>query len=192
MNISSLFGMLMNKDNLENLGGSVGANKEQVQKLINLGMPTFMKALDRNAQSESGAQSLYNALQQHQEDDVEELTRNLNQVDTTDGSKILDHVFQDKQERVQKNLAKQTNMQQSQVSTILSQLAPLVLGALGQEQKQRDVNISNLSGFLTETTQQTGDNDIMKIAEQLLDRDKDGSVLDDVGRMFGNLFKRKK
>jgi len=93
---------------------------------------------------------------------------------------------------VQKNLAKQTNMQQSQVSTILSQLAPLVLGALGQEQKQRDVNISNLSGFLTETTQQTGDNDIMKIAEQLLDRDKDGSVLDDVGRMFGNLFKRKK
>src|SRR6056297_401969 len=192
MNISSLFGMLMNKDNLENLGGSVGANKEQVQKLINLGMPTFMKALDRNAQSESGAQSLYNALQQHQEDDVEELTRNLNQVDTTDGSKILDHVFQDKQERVQKNLAKQTNMQQSQVSTILSQLAPLVLGALGQEQKQRDVNISNLSGFLTETTQQTGDNDIMKIAEQLLDRDKDDSVLDDVGRMFGNLFKRKK
>lgn len=192
MDISSLFGMLMNKDVLENLGGSVGAKKDQVQKLINFGMPTIMKAMDRNAKSESGAESLYKALQQHQDDNVEEMARSINKVDTIDGSKILDHVFQDKQERVQMNLAKQTNMQQSQVSTVLSQLAPLVLGALGQQQKQQDVNASNLSGFLDSATQQAGDSGIMKIAERLLDRDKDGSVLDDVGRMFGNLFKRKK
>ncbi len=192
MNISSLFGMLMNKDALENLGGSVGANKDQVQKLINLGMPTIMKAMDRNAKSESGAQSLYDALKKHQDDDVEEMARNLNKVDTADGSKILSHVFQDKQERVQTNLAQKTHMENNQVSTILSQLAPLVLGALGQQQKEQDVNVSNLSGFLDGATQQTGDSGIMKIAEQLLDRDKDGSVLDDVGRMFGNLFKKKK
>ncbi|HPF17366.1 MAG TPA: DUF937 domain-containing protein [Thermotogota bacterium] len=192
MDISSLFEMLMNKEALENLGGSVGANKDQVQKLINFGMPTIMKAMDRNAKTESGAESLYKALQQHQDDDVEEMAANIKKVDTADGSKILDHVFQDKQERIQMNLAKQTNMQQSQVSTILSQLAPLVLGALGQQQKQQDVNVSNLSGFLEGVTQQTGDSGMMKIVEQLLDRDKDGSVLDDVGRMFGNLFKRKK
>ncbi len=191
MNISSLFGMLMNKEALENLGGSVGANKEQVQKLINLGMPTMMKAMDRNTKTESGAQSLYKALQKHQDDNVEEMARNPDKVDKTDGEKILNHIFEDKNERVQTNLAKQTNLVQNQVSTVLSQLAPLVLGALGQQQKELDVNVSNLSNLMGGAIEQSGSSDVIKMAEQLLDADKDGSILDDVGRMFGKLFKRK-
>lgn len=191
MNISSLFGMLMNKEALENLGGSVGANKEQVQKLINLGMPTMMKAMDRNTKTESGAQSLYKALQKHQDDNVEEMARNPDKVDKTDGEKILNHIFEDKNERVQTNLAKQTNLVQNQVSTVLSQLAPLVLGALGQQQKELDVNVSNLSNLMGGAVEQSGSSDVVKMAEQLLDADKDGSILDDVGRMFGKLFKRK-
>ena len=191
MNISSLFGMLMNKETLENLGGSVGANKEQVQKLINLGMPTMMKAMDRNTKTESGAQSLYKALQKHQDDNVEEMARNPDKVDKTDGEKILNHIFEDKNERVQTNLAKQTNLVQNQVSTVLSQLAPLVLGALGQQQKELDVNVSNLSNLMGGAVEQSGSSDVVKMAEQLLDADKDGSILDDVGRMFGKLFKRK-
>ena len=191
MNISSLFGMLMNKETLENLGGSVGANKEQVQKLINLGMPTMMKAMDRNTKTESGAQSLYKALQKHQDDNVEEMARNPDKVDKTDGEKILNHIFEDKNERVQTNLAKQTNLVQNQVSTVLSQLAPLVLGALGQQKKELDVNVSNLSNLMGGAIEQSGSSDVIKMAEQLLDADKDGSILDDVGRMFGKLFKRK-
>jgi len=191
MNISSLFGMLMNKEALENLGGSVGANKEQVQKLINLGMPTMMKAMDRNTKTESGAQSLYKALQEHQDDNVEEMARNPDKVDKTDGEKILNHIFEDKNERVQTNLAKQTNLVQNQVSTVLSQLAPLVLGALGQQKKELDVNVSNLSNLMGGAIEQSGSSDVIKMAEQLLDADKDGSILDDVGRMFGKLFKSK-
>src|SRR6056297_2394838 len=180
MNISSLFGMLMNKEALENLGGSVGANKEQVQKLINLGMPTMMKAMDRNTKTESGAQSLYKALQEHQDDNVEEMARNPDKVDKTDGEKILNHIFEDKNERVQTNLAKQTNLVQNQVSTVLSQLAPLVLGALGQQKKELDVNVSNLSNLMGGAIEQSGSSDVIKMAEQLLDADKDGSILDDV------------
>ncbi|MEA1884816.1 MAG: DUF937 domain-containing protein [Thermotogota bacterium] len=191
MNISGLFGMLMNKEALENLGGSVGANKEQVQKLINLGMPTMMKAMERNTKTENGAQSLYKALQEHQNDDVEEMARNPDKVDKTDGEKILNHVFEDKNERVQTNLAKQTNLVQNQVTTALSQLAPLVMGTLGQQQKELDVNVSNLSKLMGGAIEQSGNSEVIKMAEQLLDADKDGSILDDVGRMFGKLFKRK-
>ena len=148
MDISNLFGMLTNSSMLEKLGGTVGADKNQVQKLVNLGMPTLLKAMDRNAQSENGAQSLYNALQKHQEDNVEDWAQNLDKVDTTDGSKILNHIFQDKQERVQTNLAKQTHMESNQVSTLLSQLAPLLMGTLGQQQKQQGVDVSGLSNLL--------------------------------------------
>lgn len=192
MDIASLFGMLTNSSMLEKLGGTVGADKNQVQKLVNLGMPTLLKAMDRNAQSENGAQSLYNALQKHQDDNVEDWAQNLDKVDTTDGSKILNHIFQDKQERVQTNLAKQTHMESNQVSTLLSQLAPLLMGTLGQQQKQQGVDVSGLSNLLGGAAEQTGGSGIMKIAEQLLDKDKDGSIIDDIGRIFGNLFKRKK
>ena len=192
MDIASLFGMLTNSSMLEKLGGTVGADKNQVQKLVNLGMPTLLKAMDRNAQSENGAQSLYNALQKHQDDNVEDWAQNLDKVDTTDGSKILNHIFQDKQERVQTNLAKQTHMESNQVSTLLSQLAPLLMGTLGQQQKQQGVDVSGLSNLLGGAAEQTGGSGIMKIAEQLLDKDKDGSIIDDIGRIFGNLFNRKK
>ncbi len=192
MDIASLFGMLTNSSMLEKLGGTVGADKNQVQKLVNLGMPTLLKAMDRNAQSENGAQSLYNALQKHQDDNVEDWAQNLDKVDTTDGSKILNHIFQDKQERVQTNLAKQTHMESNQVSTLLSQLAPLLMGTLGQQQKQQGVDVSGLSNLLGGAAEQTGGSGIMKIAEQLLDKDKDGSIIDDIGRIFGNLFKRNK
>ena len=191
MNISSLFGMLMNKEALENLGGSVGANKEQVEKLINLGMPTMMKAMERNTKTENGAQSLYKALQDHQNDNVEEMARNPDKVDKTDGEKILNHVFEDKNERVQTTLAKQTNLVQNQVTTVLSQLAPLVMGTLGQQQKELNVNVSNLSKLMGGAIEQSGNSEVIKMAEQLLDADKDGSILDDVGRMFGKLFKKK-
>ena len=191
MNISSLFGMLMNKEALENLGGSVGANKEQVQKLINLGMPTMMKAMERNTKTENGAQSLYKALQDHQNDNVEEMARNPDKVDKSDGEKILNHVFEDKNERVQTTLAKQTNLVQNQVTTVLSQLAPLVMGTLGQQQKELNVNVSNLSKLMGGAIEQSGNSEVIKMAEQLLDADKDGSILDDVGRMFGKLFKSK-
>ena len=191
MNISSLFGMLMNKEALESLGGSVGANKEQVEKLINLGMPTMMKAMERNTKTENGAQSLYNALREHQDDNVEEMARNPDKVDKTDGEKILNHVFEDKNERVQTTLAKQTNLVQNQVTTVLSQLAPLVMGTLGQQQKELDVNVSNLSKLMDGAIEQSGNSEVIKMAEQLLDADKDGSILDDVGRMFGKLFKSK-
>jgi len=191
MNISSLFGMLMNKEALENLGGSVGANKEQVEKLINLGMPTMMKAMERNTKTENGAQSLYKALQDHQNDNVEEMARNPDKVDKSDGEKILNHVFEDKNERVQTTLAKQTNLVQNQVTTVLSQLAPLVMGTLGQQQKELNVNVSNLSKLMGGAIEQSGNSEVIKMAEQLLDADKDGSILDDVGRMFGKLFKSK-
>ena len=72
---------------------------------------------------------------------------------------------------------------------------PIVLNALGNQSHQTGggINIGNIAGILSnfvgnqQQQQAPQQNDLIT---QLLDRDKDGSVVDDVVGMLGNLFKK--
>ncbi|MGB4200757.1 MAG: DUF937 domain-containing protein, partial [Thermotogota bacterium] len=111
--------------------------------------------------------------------------------DKVDGSKIVNHIFSQKTEQVEKNLAKHTSLQKDQVSNVLSQLAPILLGALGNQQKGQPVDVSNLSSFLNGTMEKTGQTGMMSLVESLLDKNKDGNIWDDILRFFAGLFKKK-
>lgn len=181
---------LMDEGMLNKMGGSVGARPEQVKKVTQMGLPVLMEAMGRNAKEPEGLSSLLGALDQHQEDDVEDLSRFLNQVDTKDGAKILDHVFAGSNQRVQKNLARQAGMDPSQVSGILSQLAPILLGALGQEKKRGHMGTGSILGLLTDGIGQGGNGGITAMVSGLLDADDDGSIIDDVSELLGGFFKK--
>ena len=181
---------LMDEGMLNKMGGSVGARPEQVKKVTQMGLPVLMEAMGRNAKEPEGLSSLLGALDQHQEDDVEDLSRFLNQVDTKDGAKILDHVFAGSNQRVEKNLARQAGMDPSQVSGILSQLAPILLGALGQEKKRGHMGAGSILGLLTDGIGQGGNGGITAMVSGLLDADDDGSIIDDVSELLGGFFKK--
>lgn len=195
MNIIDLLtSQISNTDVLNQLGKSVGASPDQVQKLTQLGLPTILEALNRNASTPDGAQALAGALDQHQDVNLDDLTGFLQNVDTNDGANILKHVFGDKGQRVQNNLANQTGMDGGQVSNLLNQLAPLVLGALGQQKKEQNLDaagVSGLTGQLTEMLGQEGSGGIMGLASQFLDADHDGSIVDDLGKLLSGFLKRK-
>lgn len=195
MNIIDLLtSQISNTDVLNQLGKSVGASPDQVQKLTQLGLPTILEALNRNASTPDGAQALAGALDQHQDVSLDDLTGFLQNVDTNDGANILKHVFGDKGQRVQNNLANQTGMDGGQVSNLLNQLAPLVLGALGQQKKEQNLDaagVSGLTGQLTEMLGQGGSGGIMGLASQFLDADHDGSIVDDLGKLLSGFLKRK-
>ncbi len=154
-------------------------------------MPTMMKAMDRNTGVSKGADGLLKALKQHQDDDVKKMVMDFNTVDKVDGSKIVNHIFSQKTEQVEKNLAKHTSLQKDQVSNVLSQLAPILLGALGNQQKGQPVDVSSLSSFLNGTMEKTGQTGMMSLVESLLDKNKDGNIWDDILRFFAGLFKKK-
>jgi len=191
MDILELFNMLTNDKTLDSLAGSVGATKTQTKQLVDLAMPTMMKAMDRNTGVSKGADGLLKALKQHQDDDVKKMVMDFNTVDKNDGSKIVNHIFSQKTEQVEKNLAKHTSLQKDQVSNVLSQLAPILLGALGNQQKGQPVDVSNLSSFLNGTMEKTGQTGMMSLVESLLDKNKDGNIWDDILRFFAGLFKKK-
>ena len=76
---------------------------------------------------------------------------------------------------------------------ILQTLAPLVLGALGQQKKENNLDaegIGNLTSNLAANF--TGEGSIMSMVTNMLDANKDGNVMDDVMGLVGKFFGGKK
>ena len=121
---------------LEQLGKSVGADPKQTQQLAQVALPALMGALQKNAASPEGAKSLDKALEDHKDDKVDDILGFLQNVDTKDGAKMLQHIFGGNSDAVQSDLAQKAGLQSNQASDLLTQLAPLVLGALGNQKKQ--------------------------------------------------------
>ena len=193
MDIFKLLNEQMNdRETLDKLGGSVGAAPDQVQQLAQIGLPALLQALGRNAATSEGAASLASALDQHQDDDVDDLDGFLNNVDREDGAKMLQHIFGGNNAIVENKLAQKTGMEMNQVSGLMAQLAPLLLGALAQQKKQQNVDQSGITDMLGGLLQQSAGskNNFMNMAMDLLDADNDGSIMDDLGGMFKGLMKR--
>jgi len=183
-------GQLNNPGVLSQLGQSIGADADQVSKLTQLGLPAMLEGLTRNAQTPEGAESLAKALDQHQDDSVDDLSGFFNKVDTDDGAKILDHVFGGKNARVQNSLANQTGLDVGQVSGLLTKLAPMLLGALGNQKKEQNLDASGIAGLLPSLGGLLGGGSGgLSGITSLLDADKDGDIMDDIQGLLGKFLK---
>jgi hypothetical protein len=169
----------------------MGVEPQQVKKVTQLGLPTLVEAMNRNAKTQEGARSLARALEQHQDDEVDDLSKYIRHADAHDGEKILRHVFSDKSERVESKIAKQTGLDMSQVMGILAQFAPLVLGLLGKEKKEKNIDYNGVANMTSSIANQLGGESgsgLMGMVSQFLDSDQDGDIMDDLGGLFGGLF----
>lgn len=187
-----LSGQLDSENILKQLGKSTGANSDQVQKAIQLGLPALLQSMGRNASTEQGASALSKALDSHKEDNIGDIEDFLKNVNTEDGSKIIGHVLGGNKQKIQRNLAKQTGLQDNQVADIMNQLAPLLLGALGKQKSSINVGSTGLTNMLTGILgSQMKNNNMMDAVTNLLDADNDGSIVDDVGKMLGGFLNKK-
>jgi hypothetical protein len=112
-------------------------------------------------------------------------------VDSNDGAKMLEHTFSGKNGAVQQKLAGQTGLQSDQVSGLMAQLAPLLLGALGQQKKQQNLDATGVAGLLNGMLSKGGGNNMMDMTAKLLDSDQDGDIMDDISKLPGGLYEEK-
>jgi hypothetical protein len=191
MDLIDLIKKLNNDDVLDQVSQSIGVKPQQVKKVTQLGLPTLVEAMNRNTKTQEGAQSLARALEQHQDDEVDDLSKYIRHADAHDGEKILRHVFTDKSERVENRIAKQTGLDMSQIIGILAQFAPLILGLLGKEKKEKNLDYTGVADMTSTLTNQLGGesgSELMDMVSQFLDSDQDGDITDDLGNLFGGLF----
>lgn len=185
--LASLLSSFSDPKVVKQLSRQSQAKPSQINQLIQLGLPTLIQALNTNAKTPAGANALQNALNQHASDPVDDLPSFLGQVDQEDGSKIIYHILGSKSNIVQSKLSAQTGLQTNQVGSLLSSLAPLLMGTLAQQNLSAGSSSDGLQGLLGNLVSGSKD-DLAKMAMGLLDSDHDGDVIDDVGNLRGGFL----
>ena len=177
----------------EQLSTQLNATPTQTQQGLEQFLPIMVEAMSRNAQTESGAASLFNAAQKdHDGSLLDNLGGLLGSGKlASDGSGILGHVLGGKNNKVAEFISKSTGMSVSQAAMMMQLAAPLVMSMLNRQQKQGNMQPSDMSEMLKRSTREVKQTDPknMSMIERMLDRDGDGSVMDEVGEMGMSILK---
>ena len=192
--IMDMVAQLSQGDTLKKLGSQLGVDQEALGRGMSTALPLLVSALANNASSPDGAQALHGALtRDHDGSAVKNASTALVDADTDDGSKILGHVLGDRQDAAAQTIAKATGMDREAAARLLATLAPVVMGALGHLQQQHGLDAQGLSDRLNQEVDKARQAapGIMDVATRLLDRNQDGSILDDVGGFVGRLFEKR-
>lgn len=176
-----------------------GATKQQTSNGVQGAMSILMSALAKNAQKPDGASALGSALDRDHDgsilDDITGYlggTSPINNTRAANGSGILGHILGNSQGNAIESLMKMSGLSQNQSSGLLAKLAPVVLGMLGKQKKTQGLDMSALSNILnssaTTAKKKTPGADLLT---SFLDKDGDGSIIDDIGgSILKSIFKR--
>ncbi|MDG1394186.1 MAG: DUF937 domain-containing protein [Flavobacteriaceae bacterium] len=198
------------KSLINGVSGHTGQSKSKTSNLLTMAMPLLMQAMKRNANSSEGASGIMGALQKHDGSILDNLGglfsgENINSV-SDDGGKILGHLLGNKQSNVQNALSQKSGIDAGSVGQILKVAAPILMGVLGKQQRQSNVNSSSgIQGLLGGLIGTNASDQNQSFLESMLDTDGDGSVIDDVtgmvlggnksksglGSLLGGLFGKK-
>lgn len=178
---------------ISQISSRLGADPGTTGRAVSMAVPLLVSALAHNSSTPEGAEALNQAIaRDHDGSILDNLGSFLGNTENANGAGILGHVFGNNQSNVENSLAEKTGLDPSAASQLLQTVAPLVMGALGKTQQQQGLDANGLSAFLDEQHQQTqsASPDVLGMLSSFIDTNKDGSVVDDLGRLAGKLFSR--
>ncbi len=165
----------------------LGISPEQAQLALSQFLPIIMKALAGNASQKTGATALYNAVERDHDgsifDQLQDFLGHKRQQE--DGRGINRHVFGNQTSTVARFIGQTTGLSPETTSKLMEMAAPMVMGLLGKEQRQQQLNEEGLSHLLRNSTREVQQTDPinMGMIGKLLDADGDGDIMDDVAKM---------
>ncbi len=169
----------------------LGQDKAKTTTAMEAALPLLLGAMKNNAKTPEGAAGLLSALgnDKHSGGILDNLGSilggsNIDDDVMQDGSGILSHVFQGKEQNIASAVGKSSGLDAGSAMNTLKVAAPVLMGLLGKESRQQNVADQNgienlLSGLLGGGGQKEE-----SLVTQLLDADNDGSVIDDVAGML--------
>lgn len=172
-----------------------GADRQQTANAAQGIMSSLVTALAKNASSPEGAASLNNALERDHDGGLLNSLGDMfsggsvapTQARAANGAGILKHLLGGNQGGVTEMVSKMSGLDSSQTGNMMTMLAPMVMGMLGQQKKQQGLDIGGIASMLSGTVnnQRQAGNPIMDMASRFLDKDGDGSAVDDIAGMVG-------
>lgn len=112
-------------------------------------------ALAKNASEENEAAAISNALaRDHDGSILNSMSDYIQNYKQGDGDGILKHVLGNSRPAMEKSLSKETGLDTGSIGNLLTMAAPIIMGMLGQKQRQQGLNASSLSNILGQESNQ--------------------------------------
>ena len=194
--ILDLLNSPMGQTIVNGVAGSTRQDSSKTGSVLTMALPVLMKAMQRNAATPEGAEGLMGALNKHDGGILDNLGDlfggGVNADVVNDGDKILGHVLGAKKQGVQQVIGQKAGMDSGAVGDILKVAAPILMGVLGKQTRQNNVNgAGDLGGLLGGLLGGNSTSQDQSFLEKILDADGDGSVIDDVAGMVLNSGSKK-
>jgi len=173
------------------IGDRLGVDQGTASKAIAGALPMVLGGLARNAQKSDGAEALLGALgRDHDGSLLDDLGGYLGSDRGAGGEKIVGHVFGGGKGNVEAALGQLSGLGSGKSGQLLAMLAPIVMGALGKQQRAKGFDAGGLAEMLGRESQGAGagKGDAMSQIGELLDRDGDGDFTDDIAKMGKGLL----
>lgn len=113
-----------------------GISKGQILALLAVAAPLIISALKKKAEDPAEADSINNALNQHDGS----VLNDPSQASEEDGGNILSHIFGGQKDEVVNQMSQSSGISMDKMGPLLSMLAPIVMGYLGNQRNQAGVN----------------------------------------------------
>ena len=117
---------------ISSLASQLGVDDATAESAVRQALPALVGGLQANAADTAGAASLAGALDNHSPQLIEGGV-NLDEIDTHDGQKIVDHVFGENTTAVAQTLGGNLGGNNGLIQQLLPMLAPIVLSYLSKQ-----------------------------------------------------------
>lgn len=202
--LQDLLGQEQGSDATNQISQMLGANPTATQTAIQMALPMILSGLARNASQPQGAESLSNALDQDHSGGgiLSSLAGYLTGANSSvqsspaandDGIGILGHVFGQSQGAAAQQVSRNSGLDIGQTAQLLITLAPIVMGYLGRQKQQQNLDAGGLSNMLNQQQQQmqSSGNPMMDAVSSFMDSNHDGSSMDDIASLAANYLSRR-
>lgn len=190
----------LNDDVIIQLSRQVGAqDPNQVKKASQGISEILLDAISRNAQNQESGGGLFGALKKdHDGGILGDLMgvlggqRKVNNPKTTNGTGIINHLLGKRQLEAAQIISQMSGLDIFKSGVLMQLIAPVIMGVVGQKQKSNGLDLGGLAKVLMGggQKQQSQGSVAGGLLGKLLDRDGDGSMMDDLLNMGMQILKK--
>lgn len=191
MNLLELIQNQLGEEKVEQMSSQLGEDKNSTLNALGDAVPIILGGLSRNTKDQDGRNSLAGALDRDHDGSVfENLGSLISKPEEGQGQGILKHVLGDRREKSEEAVAKKSGISMESAAKIFQIAAPIVMGYLGKKKRENNLDADNVANVVQSVSKnEESSSGIGSIVSNLLDRDGDGNVIDDIGDIIGSFLK---
>lgn len=186
----------MGPNGLKALSQQLGLNEDQTNNAIEQTLPMLMGAMARQTATEKGTNNFMQILDRNHDGSImDDLIGFLGSSDNKNGPNILDAILGGKRGQVENTAGHMAGLDAGTIGKLFENLAPVLIGMLQGQRGSRGLNPGAISGMLGQESSRLQTNNgstAMQVINSILDKDNDGSMVDDVVGMFGKFMSKKR